>query len=93
MPYIVLEIAAAGLPLITTCVGGIPEIFEGEAERLLPPGDPAALSEAMLVAIRTPDRVAGEAMLRRDRVKQKFSLDHMARQVEDIYRGALDRHY
>jgi glycosyltransferase involved in cell wall biosynthesis len=91
MPYIVLETVAAGLPIITTAVGGIPEILEGETAQLLPPGDPAALAEAMGLALRTPDRMAAEAIMRRERVRQKFSLAGMARQVEDIYRGALDR--
>ena len=44
LPYLVLEAAAAGMPLIATNVGGIPEIFAGEAERLVPPGDAAALA-------------------------------------------------
>ena len=35
LPYVVLEAAAAGIPLIATRVGGIPEIFEGETERLV----------------------------------------------------------
>jgi glycosyltransferase involved in cell wall biosynthesis len=91
MPYIVLETVAAALPIITTAVGGIPEILEGEAGQLLPPGDPAALAAAMGLALRAPERMAAEAEMRRERVRQKFSLGGMARQVEDIYRGALDR--
>jgi glycosyltransferase involved in cell wall biosynthesis len=91
MPYIVLETVAAGLPIITTAVGGIPEILEGDSAQLLPPGDPAALADAMAMALRTPERMAAEATLRRDRIRHKFSLEGMARQVEDIYRGALDR--
>jgi glycosyltransferase involved in cell wall biosynthesis len=47
MPYIVLEAAAAGLPLIATNVGGIPEILTGEWEHLVPPGDADALAAAM----------------------------------------------
>lgn len=93
MPYIVLEAVAAAMPVIATSVGGIPEILDAATDRLVPPGDAAALAEAMLLALRAPDRMLVEAMLRRDRVKQKFSLDHMARQVEAVYRGALDRRY
>jgi hypothetical protein len=37
--------------------------------------------------------MAAEAMLRRDRVKQKFSLAGMVARVEDIYRGALEQGY
>ena len=39
LPYIVLEAAAAGLPLLASDVGGIPEIVAGTDTDLLPPGD------------------------------------------------------
>ena len=47
-PYIVLEAAAAGLPLLATNVGGIPEIVSGTDTALLPPEDADALAQAML---------------------------------------------
>lgn len=90
MPYLVLEAAAAGLPLIATKVGGIPEILDGAAERLVPPGDAQAVAEAMRLALNAPERMAAEAMLRRDRVKQEFSLGSMSGQIEGIYRNALE---
>jgi glycosyltransferase involved in cell wall biosynthesis len=91
MPYIVLEAVAAGLPLVATHVGGIPEIVD--ADELVPPGDAPALAEALRRALRDPERAAAAAMLRRDRIREKFSLESMAARVEDIYRGALDRRY
>src|SRR5690606_4998653 len=39
LPYIVLEAAAARMPMITTAVGGIPEIFGPDAAALIPAGD------------------------------------------------------
>src|SRR5258708_24803173 len=42
LPYIVLEAAAAGGPMIATQVGGIPEIFAPEAGALVAPAYPAA---------------------------------------------------
>jgi glycosyltransferase involved in cell wall biosynthesis len=93
MPYIVLEAAAAGMPLVTTNVGGIPEVFAGEAERLLPPGDAMALAAAMRAALIEPERLAGEAMLRRKSVKQNFSLAASAARIEGIYRDALEARY
>jgi glycosyltransferase involved in cell wall biosynthesis len=46
-PYIVLETAAANVPLLTTSVGGIPEIYGPHASQLLPAGDPKELAKAM----------------------------------------------
>ena len=48
LPYIVLEAAAAGLPLLASDVGGIPEIVAGTDTDLLPPGDADALAHAMM---------------------------------------------
>ncbi len=93
LPYIVLEAAAAGVPLIASHVGGIPEVFVGEAERLVPPGDATELADAMRAALTEPKRLQAEAMLRRDRVKQSFSLDAAAGRIEAIYRETLDARY
>ncbi len=93
LPYLVLEAAAAGMPLIATNVGGIPEIFAGEAHRLVAPGDVEALAAAMRAALAAPARMSADAMLLRGRVEQKFSLAVTARQIEDIYRAALEARY
>ncbi len=84
---------ACGMPLIATNVGGIPEIFSGEAERLVEPGSAAALAAAMRAALTEPERLQAEAMLRRERVRQKFSLADLGRRIEDIYRDALEARY
>src|SRR5262249_37357835 len=46
MPYVVLEAIAAGVPIVATRVGGVPEIFGPRADELVPPGDAAALAAA-----------------------------------------------
>ena len=54
MPYIVLEGVAAGLPMIATRVGGIPEIFGAAANRLVPAGNAEALAAAMNEVTASP---------------------------------------
>jgi glycosyltransferase involved in cell wall biosynthesis len=90
MPYLVLEAAAAGMPMIATDVGGIPEVLAGEDERLIRPGDAAALAEAMALSLAVPERMNAEAAFRREHVKRNFSLAKMTTRIEDIYRGALE---
>ena len=51
LPYVVLEAAAAGIPIIATAVGGIPEIFGPEADRLVPAADAQALATAIADAL------------------------------------------
>lgn len=89
LPYIVLEAAAAGVPLIATNVGGIPEIFGPQAVRLVPPADAAALAHA--IAATTIDRAAArnEALTLRARVQAEFSADTMTEGVLAAYRDTL----
>src|SRR5262249_26585429 len=91
LPYIVLEAAAVGLPMVATAVGGIPEIFGPEAAALVPPGDPAALARAISRAMQ--DRGARHtATLRlKARVRASFSSDAMTETIIAAYRAALSR--
>ena len=89
MPYVVLEAIAAARPLIVTRVGGIPEIFGGQAGRLVPPEDAAALADAMAEARRFPDAAAVFAEKLREHIRQEFSLEAMARGVEQVYRAVV----
>jgi glycosyltransferase involved in cell wall biosynthesis len=93
LPYIVLEAAAAGLPLVATNVGGISEIFGPDASGLVPPGDPAALAQAIGSALRSPG--AEDAVRRRlqARVRAEFSVDVMTDAVLAAYVEALVRRH
>lgn len=64
LPVAVMEAFAAGLPVVATAVGGLPhQVVDGVEGLLVPPGDPAALSEALVTLARDPDLRArmGEA--------------------------------
>ena len=58
LPYIVLEAAAAGRSADHHQVGGIPEVFGPQSERLVPPGDAAALARAIARGARRPGWLA-----------------------------------
>ena len=46
-PNVVLEALASGRPVVTTKVGGIPELMDSQSGRLVPPADAAALATAL----------------------------------------------
>jgi glycosyltransferase involved in cell wall biosynthesis len=91
LPYIVLEAAAAGLPMLATAVGGIPEIFGPQSPRLLPAGDAAALAAAIKATIADPAAGRAAADTLRERVRAEFNAEAMAAAVLAAYRAAMDR--
>lgn len=89
LPYVVLEAAAAGMPMIATSAGGIPEIFGPTSGALVAPGDSAALRRAMQAALIDPKKIKLEASTRREFVRQNFDAGAMASAIEAGYRHAL----
>lgn len=53
MPISILEAMSAGLPVIATRVGGVPEILEGRGV-MTPPGQPQALAREMITLMKNP---------------------------------------
>ncbi len=90
LPYVVLETAAAGKPLITTKVGGVPEIYGPLSDGLVLPENAPALANAIagtLDSQRTAEDVARQL---RDRVAAGFSVETMVDGVLAGYRDALE---
>jgi glycosyltransferase involved in cell wall biosynthesis len=93
LPYVVLEAAAAGLPLVATRVGGIPEIFGPDAGVLVAAGDAAALAAGIAQAL-DPTAQERNAELRtrlRARVRTGFTVAAMTEAVLSHYRDCLER--
>jgi glycosyltransferase involved in cell wall biosynthesis len=86
LPYVVLEAAGAGLPLIATEVGGIPEIFGSDSGRLIPPENAPALAAAIATTLEDPQESRQFAQGLRQRVRAAFSAELMIEQVLAAYR-------
>lgn len=89
LPYVILEAAAAGRPVIATDVGGVSEIYGPTAASLLPAADTAALRRAMQAALDDPAAAAREAEQRLAHIRRGFSIAHMTDQIEALYSQAL----
>ncbi len=89
LPYVVLEAAAAGLPIIASNVGGVPEIFGPQADRLIPPDDVGALVATIAAALDDPDGMRSAAQVLKARVRNEFSLYAMVQSNLAAYREAI----
>lgn len=91
LPYVVLEAAAAAMPIVSTRVGGIAEIFGPEAGRLIPADDVTALAHAILGALGDPTQLHVLAQRLHARVRDEFTVDKMVDGGVAAYREALAR--
>jgi glycosyltransferase involved in cell wall biosynthesis len=92
MPYVVIEAAGARMPLISTDVGGIPEIFGQESDRLIPADNVPALAAAMRDALTHPaDQQMGPAIRLQTHIDENFSVAKMATTVLAAYGEAAER--
>ncbi len=93
MPMVLLEAAAAGLPIVATRVGGNQEVVrDGDTGFLAPPGDDAALGAAMLRLMALPEterRAMGAHG--HDHVRQHYGLGRVVDRYEAVYRAVLRR--
>jgi glycosyltransferase involved in cell wall biosynthesis len=90
LPYVVLEAAAAGQPLLATRVGGIPEIFGPLQDELVPPADAPALAEGIRRKMAEPEETRlTKAQTLRHFVEGRFALDAMVEGVLAGYGAAL----
>ncbi|HYL79884.1 MAG TPA: glycosyltransferase [Candidatus Acidoferrum sp.] len=88
MPNSVLEAMACGLPVVATSVGGTLElVLDGETGLLVPPGDPAALADAMLKLLEARELAEALGRAGRARVESHFGEGLMLRRMEEL----LDR--
>jgi glycosyltransferase involved in cell wall biosynthesis len=86
-----LQAAAAGVPIIATRAGGIPEIVrDGENGLLVAPGDAAALAEAIRALLENPALRRRFGARGRALAREGFSVDAMVEGNLGVYRELLD---
>jgi glycosyltransferase involved in cell wall biosynthesis len=92
MPYVVIEAAAAGIPMVAADVGGIPEIFGPHRDALFTPNSVPAMADAIKQALDNQAAAQARAQALHDRVFQHFSQKAMVEGVMSGYRDAFSNH-
>jgi glycosyltransferase involved in cell wall biosynthesis len=91
LPVVLLEAFAAGVAVVGTTVGGIPEVIEnGRSGWLVPPGDPTSLAERIVAMFQDDEPRRAKGQVGRERVRRDFTFPRMAeeyRQLFDQLRG------
>lgn len=89
VPVVLMEAMSRGLPVVATSVGGIPElVHDGVNGLLVPPGDAAALRDALARLLRDPRfaRTLGEKGI--ERVREEFDLDRAVDRLLKLFEQA-----
>jgi glycosyltransferase involved in cell wall biosynthesis len=90
-PNAVLEAMASGLPVVATDVGGVREfVAEGVGGAVVPPGNAAALANALEQYLAQPDRARAAGIHNRLKASAEFSWRSSALQLLDVYRRVID---
>ena len=85
-PLSVMEYMAAAKPVVSTRVGGVPELVQEDVHGLLvEPRDPEALAEAVARLLRDPALAKRLGAEGRKRQQREFSLEAMVGRIEDLY--------
>jgi len=86
----ILEAMAFSLPVVATCVGGIPEaVIHNETGILLPPGNSEAMASALINLLENPAMRKAYGSAGKKRFLEHFTDSAMARQTLAVYRRAL----
>jgi glycosyltransferase involved in cell wall biosynthesis len=92
LPMVLLESMALKVPVVSRAVGGIPEAIEdGQSGILVPSGDPRALAQACLLALRNPDLRRRLALGAANVVSTRFPAQGNAEQIVRVYRRLIGR--
>jgi glycosyltransferase involved in cell wall biosynthesis len=85
-PCVLNEALSCGLPILATRIGGIPEMLDDQTGLLVPPGDVAALTDALCKALNheihfDQKRIAQAAM--------RYQPETVGNEILEVYQDAL----
>lgn len=86
LPYVLLEAGQAGLPIIASGVGGIPEIIDDKQNGILVPSkEPEEIKQAIEFLLQNPDKSAMFGQNIQEKIQEHFNKATMVRKTVEIY--------
>jgi len=90
LPMVILEAMACGLPIVSTKVGGVPELIEeGVNGVLINPGDRKALLDALSCLLADPVRRDEMAKKNIQKIKEQYDIPIYVEKLKSLYREIL----
>ncbi|MCL7960263.1 MAG: glycosyltransferase [marine benthic group bacterium] len=90
LPTVVAEAMAAGLPVVASNVGGLPEmVVDGVTGLLVPPADEEALADACLELLTNRRKAHVMGLAGRDVARERFDVKHQSELLGDLYVSML----
>lgn len=90
-PLVLLEAMDAGVPVVATAVGGVPDSVGEEAALLVPPERPEELARALRRTRERPERARARVRAARRRVDDRFAPGPWAEAYRELYRSLTPR--
>lgn len=90
-PVSLIEMAAAGRPLLATRAGGVPDVVAPGCGILVAPGDHRSLGDAIVALAADPARRRSMGEAAREQVRDRFSVSRLLNDVEALYEELVDR--
>lgn len=86
-PMVLLEAMAAGVPVVATSVGGVPDVVSRDEAYLVPPEDPDALADAVARVRDRPEEAARRVEAARRRLEAEFGPEAWVARYAGVYRS------
>ena len=90
IPVALMEAMAAGVPVISTTTGGIPELLGDGVGILVPPEDSKALADAIEQLMKDPELRYKIGAKGKEKVKKEFAIDSVVTKMVELFMGSED---
>ncbi|MBI4860740.1 MAG: glycosyltransferase family 4 protein [Candidatus Riflebacteria bacterium] len=92
LPTAIIEAQAAGVPVVATSVGSVPDMVEdGRTGHLIPVGEPGRLAESIEMVLNDPGGARTMGLAARSRARDRYGLHRLMTDMDRLYRSLLVR--
>lgn len=91
-PMVLFEAMSAQVPVVTTAVGGIPDVVRASEAMLVPPERPAELAAAILATLDDPEAARRRAGAARARLAAEFGAASWIARHRELYEEVVQTH-